>query len=128
MGRNNAFALPPQLSNLGPLTDGPITCQPSHSSCHVAPPGNPRGLTWPCHAFASHPHHASEHLSARVGSRGIAMWPCMPCRIHVGPMLRHIDPRLLRRKYPLFAIFKGIKIKINSRKIQKIHKSICLKI
>ena len=57
LGRNNAFALPPQYSNQGPLTRGPFTCQPSHSSYHVAPPGRPRELMWPYHASVSHSRH-----------------------------------------------------------------------
>ena len=32
LGHSNAFALPPQLCNLGPLTRGPITCQPPHTA------------------------------------------------------------------------------------------------
>ena len=47
VGRNNALALSPQLSNQGPLIRGPFTCQPP-SCCHVAPLGRPRGLAT-CH-------------------------------------------------------------------------------
>ena len=79
--RLNAFALPPQYYYLGPLTRGSITCQPSHSSCHVAPPRRSHGLVWPCHASAPPPRHTG----ARVGSRSSATWPCVPRRTPAGP-------------------------------------------
>ena len=88
LGRNNAFALPPQYSNQGPLTRGPFTCQPSQCSCHVVPPERPRGLVWPCHAFAP--------PKRRVGSHSSATWLCVPSRIRAGPehhvsSVRHVS-------------------------------------
>ena len=74
LGRCNAFALLPQLSNQGPLTRGPFTCQ---LPCHVAPPGRLRGLVWPMPCV-----RASLH---RVGSRSFATWPCVPRCTCAGP-------------------------------------------
>ena len=79
--RYNAFVLPPQYSNKGPLTCGPFTCQPPH--CHMAPPARPRGPVWPCHAYTPPRHHLR-----CVGSHGSASWPCVPCRIRTCPAPR----------------------------------------
>ena len=79
LGRRNAFALLPQLSNQGPLTRGPFTCQPP---CHVVPPGRLRGLAWPMSRVRATLH--------RVGWRGSATWPCVTRRTRASPA-RHVN-------------------------------------
>ena len=79
LGRRNAFALPPQLSNQAPLTSGPFTFQPPY---HVAPPGHPLGLAWPMPRVRATLH--------RMGSRGFARWPCVPRRTRAG-LVRHVN-------------------------------------
>ena len=95
VGQLNAFALPPQTTNQGPLTRGPSTCQPltfhvaplpcvrvdSRGPCHAsAPPCAtrvPRGLARLCHVAlraASHPRgsRAPRQLCAPHQPRGPA--------------------------------------------------------
>ena len=79
LGRRNAFALQPELSNQGPLTHGPFTYQPP---CHVAPPGSSCGLAWPMPRVCATLHS--------VGSRASATWPCVPRRTRAGPA-RHVS-------------------------------------
>ena len=101
--------LPPQYSYVGPLTRGPITCQPPYTT------------TW-------------RHSGVRVDSHGPAT-----CRSHLYARVRVALPRglvchvasaripratsapwvLWRYWTPFCLFFKGIKIKINSRKIKK---------
>ena len=117
-GRFNAIVLPPQSYNQGPLTRGPPKCQPysatwrhpgicvdSRGPCHVSAPPcatrAPRGPARLCHAalcVASHP----------CGSR-VPRQLCVPRQ-----------PRGPAEINPTFCKFKNrLKIKINSRKIQK---------
>ena len=98
VGRRNAFALPPQLSNQGPLTRGPFTCQPP-SHCHVAPPGRPRGLAWSCHMSALSPCHLGAAWARVALPRGLA------CHVASARVPRHVSPRFLQ-KIPPFCLFK----------------------
>ena len=70
VGRHNANALPPEYYNQGPLTRGPFTCQPTH--CHVAPPGRPCGLPWPCHASVPPLCHLGTAWARAALRRGLA--------------------------------------------------------
>ena len=111
VGWRNTNALPPQYYNQGPLTRGPFTCQPSH--CHVAPPGRPRGLTWPYHTSAPPLHHLSAAWACTALPRGLA---CHVASVQVPCAM--LAPRALWRKTPLFCILKiNKKIKINCGKI-----------
>ena len=124
MGRFNAITLPPQYSNQGPLTCGPFTCQPPR---HVAPltgvrvdPRGPRHVSAPCAPPVPH-----------VGSRGPAMWPCVPrcmrtgpaCHVSLARPMRHVRTAVLRKYSPLFVIFllqnTLNKVNRNQIKIQK---------
>ena len=93
LGRFNTIALLPQLSNQSPLTHEPFTCQPPH--CHVAPSGSLLGPV--CLAMRSrHLGVTSAPPERRVGSRGSATWPCVPCRIRVAPAC-HVSSRMPRQ-------------------------------
>ena len=80
LGQNNAFVLLPQYSNQGLLTHGPFTCQPSQSSCQVAPPEHLHGLVWPCHASAPHSRHASARVALPHGLACHVASAWVPCR------------------------------------------------
>ena len=106
MGLLNAFALPPQYYYLGPLTHGPITRKPNHLL--------PR---------RRHPVVRVALSRVRATSARRSAWRChMALRVMSHPRGSHA-PRQLHRFCgdikPLFAFFKGIKIKINFGKIQK---------
>ena len=74
---------------------------------------NPNIMSKYKYVYVSHPRHAS----ARVGSRGSAMWPCVPRRIHVSHT----------KINPLFILFliilNDLNSKINSEKSKKIPKN-----
>ena len=100
VGRNNALALSPQLSNQGPLIRGPFTCQPPFT----------RASAWSCHVSSPPPW---------VGPRGSATWPCVQCRIRAGPMHHVNSASPVEIQNPLFAFLKELKINENQNKIQK---------
>ena len=111
---------------------------------------HPNNITWayytrgPITRKPVTPHAMWRHPVVRVGSRGPATRTChinaTKGRAWVGVALPrrlacHVTSRraMLARgscgdNTPFFVIFKGIKIKINSGKIQEIQKSIYLKI
>ena len=102
VGSFQCFALPLQLSYLGPLYLWAYHLPTRRPSCHVAPPGRPRGLTWPCHASAPHQRHAG----IRVGLRGAATWPHVPCHIGAGPTSCHVSSTgLVEIKLPFCHFF-----------------------
>ena len=72
VGRRNAFTLPPQLSNQGPLTHGPFTCQPPHTT------------TW-------------RHPGVHVDSRGLATCPrhLRTTSAHGSALLCHVALRAM---------------------------------
>ena len=101
-GQFNAIVLPPQSYNQGPLTRGPSKYQPT------LPRGATRASTWTRVAPATCPHHLAPP-ERRVGLRGSAMWPCVPCHIHTGPAHHvssacHVSSAGPAENKPLFAI------------------------
>ena len=92
VGCSNAIALPPQLSNQGPLTRGPFTYQPPH--CHMVPHGRPRGLAWPCHTFAPPPRHLGAAWARVALPRDLA------CHVASAWEPHHISAWFMRIKTP----------------------------
>ena len=73
---------------------------PSQScSHHVAPPGRPRGLTWPCHASAPPPRHLGAAWARAALLRGLA------CPVVSTWVSRHVSLRFLQ-KITHFCLFK----------------------
>ena len=83
LGCSNAFALPPQTPNQGPLTCGPFTRQP-FSPCGASH-GHLRGPAWP-------PATCPRHLRLAWAMRGPATWP----QCHVESVLWSRAPHQLR--------------------------------
>ena len=111
-GEITHFRYHTQYYYMGPLTCGRITCQPNHSSCHVAPPGRPRGLAWACHVYAPHPCHAGTRVAL---PHGLA---CHVTSTRV-PRCATLARSSCADNTPFLPFLKGLKIKINSRKIHK---------
>ena len=113
-GKNNANALPPQYSNLGPLYLGPINHHPVTPHATWRHPGVRMGPRGP--ATCTRHIHAMQALAwvHVVLPRGLA---CHVASTRV-PRCATLARGSFGKNTP-FCHFKGIKIKINSRKIQK---------
>ena len=100
LGRGNAFALPPQTPNKGPLTRGPSKCRPP--------------VTWRPTRVSAWTRVASCHVSTPCASRARAALPRgLACRVASAQVprttsaspTRHVSPTVLRIKQPLFRFF-----------------------